>query len=157
MLRAVVRGKFRQLVATDTGQAPEVCLYNCAVDQEPRRRGDKVYVSLDAGDAVGDIEMLKTIDDFICRTAKPAFSPVATLPLLVVKVQPATKYEDELGHPSVSWPMRRGQAVDVVLRPGAFGDFGYCLLLHRVKPHALAAPSPPVSPPVSRVPVSSSM
>lgn len=138
MLRTTLRGKFRQVVRARDGQPPDVALYNCSVDQEPRLRGDKTYVSLDAGDAVGDVDLLKTIDQHIYRAARPAFSPVATMPLLVVKVLATTRFEDEQGDQAGPWALRRGQAVDVVLRPGAFGEFGYCLLLQRVKPHALA-------------------
>lgn len=135
MLQTTVRGRLRQ-VARD-GAPVDVALYNCVVDQEPRQRGDKVYLSLDAGDAVGDTDLLRRVDEHIYRAARPAFSPVA-LPLLTVKVLATTRYEDEAGHAAPSWTPRRGQVVDVVLRPGAFGDFGYCLLLQRVKPHALA-------------------
>lgn len=138
MLRTTLRGKFRQVVRAQDGQPPEVALYNCLVDQEPRLRGDKTYLSLDAGDAVGDVDLLNTIDQHICRAAKPAYSPVAAMPLLVVKVLASTRFEDEEGNPAPSWALTRHQAVDVVLRPGAFGDFGYCLLLQRVKPHARA-------------------
>lgn len=138
MLRTTSRGTFRQVVRAQDGQPPEVALYNCAVDQEARERGGKTYVSLDAGDAVGDLDLLKTIDQHIDRAARPAYSPVAAMPLLVVKVLATTRFEDEEGRQAPAWPLRRGQAVDVVLRPGAFGEFGYCLLLHRVKPHARA-------------------
>ena len=138
MLRTTVRGRYRQVVRAQGGQPPDVALYNCSVDQEPRDKGGKLYVSLDAGDAAGDVELLKAIDEHIHRAARPAYSPVATMPLLVVKVLAATRFEDEAGDPVPAWPLRRGQAVDVVLRPGAFGEFGYCLLLQRVKPHARA-------------------
>lgn len=136
--RAVQRGRYRQVVHADSGQPVDVALYRCTVDAAPRERGGKMYASLDVADAVGDGDTLTQVDDYICRVARPAYSPVASRPLLVVKLYPLTRFEDEAGRPvAAGWPIQRGQVVDVVLRPGAFGDFGYCLLLHRIKPHEL--------------------
>lgn len=136
--RAVQRGRYRQLVHAGSGRPVDVALYGCTVDAAPRERGGKLFVSLDIGDAAGDGDVLKRADDYIQRVARPAYSPVASAPLLLVKMYPLTRFEDEAGVPvAARWPVERGQAVDVVLRPGAFGDFGYCLLLQRIKPHAL--------------------
>lgn len=135
--RATVRGRFRQIVHAD-GQAVEAALYRCAIDEAPYERNGKTYLALDVADAVGDMALLRECDDFICSQARPAYSPVAAAPLLVVKVLPTTRYEDDVGRPAAPWTPRRGQEVDVVLRPGAFGDFGYCLLLQRIKPHGAA-------------------
>jgi hypothetical protein len=139
-LRAVTRGRFRQLVSAATGATPSVALYNCTVDEPPYERGGKTYVSLDIEDAVGDVDLLREIDAFVDSAAKPAFSPLATASLLIVKV-PAhgVRYDAEDGSRDLdgAFQLRRGQAVDVVVRPGAFGAFGYCFLLQRVKPHAV--------------------
>lgn len=113
-----------------------MALYNCVIDDEPRQRGGKTYVSLDIAEAVGDTDVLRACDQFIWSQARPAYSPAASAPLIVAKVLGTTRYENDLGNPAAAWPLRRGQTVDVVLRPGAFGDFGYCLLLHRIKPRA---------------------
>lgn len=136
MFQTVVRGRYRQLARAQGGGPVDVALYRCTVDEPPYTRGDKTYVSLDVGDALGDTDLLRACDDFIWAQARPAYSPVAAMPLLVVKVPPGVAYEDEIGHPAAPWTMTRGQVVDVVVRPGAFGDFGYCLLLQRIKPSA---------------------
>lgn len=135
--RATTRGRYRQVVNAADGRAPEAALFRCTVDEAPYERGGKTYLPLDVGDAAGDMDVLRAVDAFIASQARPAYSPVASAPLLVVKVLATTRYDDEVGNPAaVPWTPRRGQEVDVLLRPGAFGDFGYCLLLRRIKPHA---------------------
>ena len=136
MFRSTTRGRFRQVVLAADGRPLDAALYRCAVDEAPYERGGKTYLALDVGDAGGDMDLLRACDDFICAQARPAYSPVASAPLLVVKVLATTRYEDAAGAASPPWTPRRCQEVDVVLRPGAFGDFGYCLLLGRIKPHA---------------------
>lgn len=134
MFKAVSRGKFRQVALRD-GRPAEATLYNCMVDKAPYQRGTKTYAVLDLSDAIGDLDVLRRIDEFIDATAKPEFSPLS-FPLAVIKLA-STAYADADGLPCEPFFLKRGDAVDVVLRPGAFGTFGYCLLLHRVKPHAV--------------------
>ena len=133
MLRAVSRGKFRQ-VALRNGGHVDATIYNCVVDKAPYQRGTKTYVVFDLSDAVGDLDLLRHVDDFIRTQATPDYSPLS-LPLLVAKMVNTT-YADADGLPCEPFFLNRGDAVDVVLRPGAFGQFGYCMLLQRVKPHA---------------------
>jgi hypothetical protein len=134
--KAVTRGRFRQLVAATTGDPVDVTLYNCVVDKAPHARGGKTYLALDIGDAVGDVDLLRSADAFIHGLARPAFSPLVE-PLLIVKMPEGMSYELEDGSRSLegAYPLARGRAIDVVLRHGAFGDFGYCVLVRRVKPH----------------------
>lgn len=140
-MRAVARGRFRQLVGADGG-AVVLKLYGCIVDAEPYVRGGKTYMTLDVGDALGDTDLLRQVDELIYRQARPAFTPVQT-PLLYVKLPPGVHYETADGGPAFEAPnLRRGDVVDVCLQPGAFGPFGYCLLLRRLKPHA-ARGAPP--------------
>lgn len=141
-MQAVARGRFRQLVGPDGGPVV-VKLYGCVVDAEPYVRRGKTYMTLDAGDAVGDTELLRAADDLIFRQARPAFTPVQT-PLLYVKLPPDARHETADGDPAPDpLDLRRGDAVDVCLQPGAFGAFGYCLLLRRVKPHRAARGATP--------------
>lgn len=138
MMRVVTRGRFRQLVGQDGGPVV-VKLYGCAVDAEPYARAGKTYMTLDVGDAVGDLDVLRAVDDLIFRQARPAFTPVQT-PLLYVKLPPGVAWETVEGGPAHEAPtLRRGDLVDVCLHPGAFGAFGYCLLAQRVKPSARGA------------------
>ena len=138
-LRAVVRGKFRQLT-TAGGGAVEATLYNCVVEKPPFDRGGKSYATLDLSDAVGDVDAVRKVDAFIRGAAHPAYSPFqASGPreTLVIKV-PRTGVAWELADGATSldgpYELHEGQRVDVVLAAGAFGGFGYCWLLRRIKP-----------------------
>lgn len=134
MFRSVARGKFRQLVRSD-GRQVDVALYRCVVDKPPYVRGGKTYVALDLIDAMGDMDVLRRVDEYIEKTAFPEFSPFRP-PLLIVKIPTSVTYQDVAGkHATTPFLMKQGDEIDVVVRPGAFGSFGYCWLLTRVKPH----------------------
>lgn len=133
-MQAVTRGKLRQ-IATAGGDPVDVTLYACVVTRAPYVKGGKTYAGLDASAAAGDLDLLRRVDEFVRRQANPAFSPVAPGGKLVVKLAPGLRYENGDGDAALPWNVTEGAVVDVVLRPGAFGDFGYCLLLRRVKPH----------------------
>ena len=133
--RAVSRGTFRQLALPD-GSPVEIKLFGCMVDREPYVRNDKTYVALDLIDAVGDLDVLRAVDEFIEHAARPEFSPYRP-PLVIAKMPANVEYATATGEPGSRFDLRRGELVDVLLRPGAFGSFGYCLLVSRVKPHAL--------------------
>lgn len=133
MLRAVTRGKFRQ-VTTSSGDPVSVKLYRCAVDEPPHDRNGKRYVALDVTEALGDLDLLRKVDAFIDAAAKPDFTPLLG-PVVIVKMPLNATYETEDGDPGPAFMLQRGDAVDVELCPGAFGSFGYCWLMRRVKPH----------------------
>lgn len=140
-LRAAKRGRLHQVVAAaaDGSQAPvQVALYGCVVMTPPHAagRGNKTYMTLRLDDATGDLDRLRQVDDFVARRAAPDFSPLmAGGTRLVVKVPAAgVGYECERGDPTGPWTPGAEDVVDVVLAPGAFGAFGYCWLLRRIKP-----------------------
>lgn len=134
--RAVTRGTFRQVVNASDGTPVDLKLFRCVVDKAPYVRGAKTYVALDLIDALGDLDVLRALDEFIERSVTPEFSPLRP-PLVIVKVPRDVSYEDAEGAPGPPLDLKRGDEIDVMLRPGAFGAFGYCLLLTRVKPHAV--------------------
>jgi len=137
-LRTVSRGKLRQL-ATAGGGPVEARLYACRVAKAPYDKNGKTYLVLDLAAALGDLDVLRAVDDHVRRVAGARFSPLLDGGAqLVVKVPPggAVKYENDDGNPAAAWRIEDDAYVDAVVRPGAFGDFGYCWLLHRVKPHA---------------------
>ena len=149
---AVQRGKFRQLARADTRDPVETALYALRVERvsvtnapasgKPAKTTDtaKTYVTVDASDALGDLRVLRDADAFIRRAANPRFSPLVSGPptKLTLKVVPGTTYMDDIGHPAPPFVPAVGDLVDAVIRPGAFGDFGYCLLVQKLKPHSTA-------------------
>lgn len=132
-LRSVTRGKFRQLVTSDGGPVL-VKLYRCTVDKAPYAKNSKTYVTFDITEALGNTDILQKVDAFITVEARPAFTPLWG-PLVVVKMPLTATYENEQGDPTQPFFLNRGDVVDIELSPGAFGKFGYCWLLKRVKPH----------------------
>lgn len=137
-LRAVVRGKFRQVVDAATGETPQVRLYRARVAKTVE--ADKPYVTLDLGileTARSDAAKLADVDAFIRKLANPRFSPLLSPEAVIVKMPPkGVRWENENGDPALPWPLEAHAVVDVILKPGAFGEFGYCWLVHRVKPHS---------------------
>ena len=123
----------RQIV-TARGDPVDIKLYAVTVAKVPYPRNGKTYVGLDVGSALGDVDVLSAVDEFVAKAARPTFSPVQGARVLAKMVH--TKYETDAGAPGFEFPLQEGMLLDVVLRPGAFGEFGYCLLVHRVKPHA---------------------
>lgn len=136
-LRAVARGKLRQLT-TAGGEPVDVKLYACRVVKEPYDRNGKTYLGLDLSATLGDLDALRQVDDFVAKHASNGYSPLMPGGNLVVKLTASTKYENSDGNPAARWSIAPDAYVDLVLRPGAFGDFGYCWLVHRIKPHVTA-------------------
>ena len=141
---AVKRGKFRQL-ATEANAPVDAHLYALRVTRVSESDG-KTYVVADASDALGDVEVILGADAFIRRAANPRFSPVgrgdgtdAGTLSLTLKLLATTKYADDIGHPAPPFVPAVGDLVDAAVRPGAFGDFGYCILVQALKPHAAKA------------------
>lgn len=136
-LKAVSRGKFRQVVDAQTDETPEIKLYRARIAKTVA--ADKPYLTLDLGileTPRSNVQKLMDVDAFIGRLASPRFSPLAA-ETVIVKVPPkGVRWENENGDPALPWPVELGAVVDVILKPGAFGEFGYCWLLHRIKPHS---------------------
>lgn len=134
MFREVTRGRLKQL-ETSGGQPVEAKLFGCAVVRPPYERGGKTYMELDLSRAVGDVDVVRKIDEHVRRSANPSFSPLRD-PRLIVKVPRGAKYETVRGEPGYAFAIAESDLIDVVASPGAFGPFGYCMLARRLKPHA---------------------
>lgn len=132
-LQSVTRGKFRQLVTSD-GLPVVATLYACVVDKAPYLKNGKTYVCLDTSGAVGDLDLVRKVDAFVDSQAKPDFSPVWGS-RLVVKMPATLTYATDNGEAGPPFVMNAADVVDVEVTPGAFGKFGYCWLMRRVKPH----------------------
>lgn len=132
--KTVSRGKLSQLT-TSSGEPVDMRIYGCVVTKGPYVRNNKRYMRLNLDGAVGDTDVLKAVDDHVRKVAASAFSPVGDD--VIVKMA-RTAYETEDANPGFRFEPEPGLVVDVELRPGAFGKFGYCLLLRRIKPHALS-------------------
>lgn len=130
MLEAVLRGKFHQFKVPVT-----VKLFDCRV---VRLKGS-TYLVLDASMADDDAkaELLRA-HDFIQRHSSPEFSPLKyaresdAWDAVVVKMARDVSWETPKG-PTDPWKLSPGDAVDVVVSPGAFGKFGWCLNVKRIK------------------------
>jgi hypothetical protein len=136
-LKAVQRGKFRQLVDAQTGETPQVKLYRARVTKTVA--ADKPYITLDLGmleDQRSDAAGLADVDAFIHKLAEPRFSPLSAKTVIVKMPPKDVRWENENGDPALPWPVELHAVVDVILKPGAFGEFGYCWLVHRIKPHS---------------------
>ena len=129
----MTRGKFRQVTASDGGPV-SVRLYACTIDKAPYARHGKTYVCLDVSRAVGDLDLLHKVDAFVESQAHPDFSPVSGT-RVIAKMPAGVTYETEDGDPGPRLSLTETDVVDVELVPGAFGKFGYCWLVRRVKPH----------------------
>lgn len=136
--RIVARGgTFRQLAVPGTGgTCPEATLFCCRVVKGQYEKNGKTYAVLSLESAAGDVDMVARIDRFILKHAKPAYTPLAGH-MLTVKLPGDLKYADEASDPCPPWTLEQDAYVDVVVRPGAFGDFGYCFLIQRIKPHKI--------------------
>lgn len=132
-MNVVTRGRYQHLVHSRDRSPIAVRLYNCEVTRAPYAKNGKTYAELDVGSAAGDVDVLRQVDDRIHRACSPAFTPVMGR-RLIVKIPKTLVYEDAAGDTTDAWPIERGAVIDVVLTPGAFGQFGWCLLAQRVKP-----------------------
>lgn len=146
-MQVVRRGKFSTLVNRD-GSPVTAELYKCVLSNDPHpARGDtsgKTYATLDLTFARGaGIGVLQNVSTRITREAAPEFSPLRPDKTLVVKFPAAAgrvRHETREGAADAPFVPVAGQAVDVVLRLGAFGSFGYCWLVSRIKPHEADEP-----------------
>jgi hypothetical protein len=132
---SVTRGRFRQVVDAGSRQPVDIVLYGCKVTKAPHTANGKTYVWLDVAECVGDVQRLRDVDVFIKREASPRFSPV-TERMVIAKLTRATQYATDDGAAAWKIDAALGDLVDVVLQPGAFGGFGYCMLVNKLKPHA---------------------
>lgn len=136
MFDIVVRGKLRRLVRR--GRDVDMALYACRVERPPFVKHGKTYMELDLSAAAGDLDGLRAADTAIRAAVNPSFSPVrAETRGVIVKLLKTTSYETDQGNPGPAFVPAQNDLVDVVLTPGAFGQFGYCVLVKRMKPHAL--------------------
>ncbi len=117
-MKAVKRGRYEQLVIDG---APVVArVVGCVVTKITESNG-KRYATLDMSSATGDRQLLLDVDAFINARARPRFSPMR---LAWTQVTTKVVTDDDVSG-----------VVDVELTPGAFGSFGWCLLLTRAQVH----------------------
>ena len=146
-MQVVRRGKFNTLVNRD-GTPVTAELYKCVLVNDPHpARGDaasgKTYATLDLTFARGSgMGVLQNVSTRITKEAAPEFSPLRPDKTLVVKFPGGggVRHETREGAADAPFAPVAGQAVDVVLRLGAFGSFGYCWLVSRIKPHDATEP-----------------
>lgn len=117
-MKVVKRGRYEQL-ANDDGAPVVARLAGCVVTGVTESHG-KRYATLDMSSATGDRQALLDVDAFINARARPRFSPMR---LAWSRVTVKIVVDDDVA---------TGDVVDVDLSPGAFGSFGWCLLLRRV-------------------------
>ncbi|AGE58540.1 hypothetical protein PBCVNY2B_863L [Paramecium bursaria Chlorella virus NY2B] len=124
-LRSVRRGKFEQLRYEN--QPIELLFENCYII---RGIYDN-YVRLDLSKSSGDRSALLKIHEYIKNAANPNFSPL--------KYAAENKSWDDVvcKISNANWEpyekyLNKGDKVDVVLSPGSFGSFGWCLNIKQV-------------------------
>lgn len=117
------RGKFRELRLRECGGRVAVRARGCRVVWEPHHvgGGGALYATLDLTADERALAVLRLADDEIRRLAGPRFTPLRDAGRAVV-VKLAR---------GLAWP-GAADRVDVVLAPGPFGAFGYCLTVETV-------------------------
>lgn len=131
-IRSIVRGRYHHVVRSPN-QPILARVYGCTVDKAPYTKNGKTYVSFDTTHAVGDLGTIRDVDNFVYRQARISFSPVWTgCGLLIVKIPPTARFLSAAGSVSL-FELHRGDVVDIEVEPGAYGSFGYCWLLRRIK------------------------
>jgi hypothetical protein len=115
-------GKYKSLVLGN-GAPLEFALSGCVVTRPPYLANSKWYARFDVSGAEGR-DVLSTVESEIFRLAKPRYSPARFMANVVTKLD-----LDSVEFPGELVP---GQAVDLVVAPGPFGDFGWCLNVRRV-------------------------
>jgi hypothetical protein len=146
-MRAVRRGMFQTLTLADGMTPVRAEVYACTVMRQTTN-GRHRFLTLDMSDAHGDgIDVMRRVDARIRHEAGPRFSPLHDGGddfTAIVKLNDAeVRFETWDGGFAVPFDLNEGMCVDVALKLGAFGPFGYCWLLERVKPHD--GREPPVS------------
>lgn len=106
------------------GVPVEIALSGCVITRAPYQAGGKWYARFDATAAAGRDE-LRAVDAQIQRLAAPRYSPVRFVGNVVAKIQSLQAME----FPGDIVP---GQVVDLVVSPGPFGAFGWCLNVKRI-------------------------
>jgi hypothetical protein len=119
MFASAPRGKFRELRLRDGGGRVAVRVRGCRVVWAPSARGG--FATLDCSADARGLAVLRLADDEIRRLASPRFTPLRESGRAVV-VKLAR---------GLAWPAD-AERVDVVLAPGPFGAFGYCLTVDSV-------------------------
>ncbi len=130
MFKIVKRGKFFQLQAPGGGPV-EVKLFGCVVVAPTYGSGGKQYARFDLTQALGR-EHLTSVAEFIKQAAAPRFSPLRFGFKSVVVKMGGAKWETAEAA-TFEFPLEPGQRVDLVVGPGAFGDFGWCIVVKRIK------------------------
>jgi hypothetical protein len=134
-MRVQRRGKFLTLT-TSSGQSVRAELYRCVILREPHVSNGKTYATLDLTHAHGPgLAVLTNVDTIIRKHSAPEFSPLMTPQKLVVKLpDQGVHYETHDGNAGYAFELRQGRSVDVMLKLGSFGSFGYCWIVERIKP-----------------------
>lgn len=131
-LVAKQRGKFQQLERD--GGPVDIKVFSCKVVAAPYEVEGKRYARLDMTRIdPAERHLLANVESTIRRLASPRFSPLRDgLGSVVVKIPADASWEDARGDVG-EFSLAAGDWVDVVVSPGAFGVFGWTLLVKRLK------------------------
>lgn len=129
-ITVVKRGRFHQITFADKSKVV-AHLTGCVVRKAFTSSDGKKYVKLDMTGAIGDKQLLLAVEERIKEVANPKFSPLRFAWEDVTAKLFGTKWELD-GQPAAEWELREGDVVDMSLSPGAFGPFGWCLLVARI-------------------------
>ena len=124
-LRSVRRGKFEQLRYENN--PIELLFENCLI---VRGIYDN-YVRLDVSISSGDRGALIKIHDYIKNAVNPNFSPIKYAAENKSWDDVVCKISNAQWEPFEKY-LNKGDKVDVVLSPGSFGKFGWCLNVKKI-------------------------
>lgn len=151
LAKIVRRGKFYQFAS-----APHVKVFGAVVVKDMYESAGKRYLKVNLQECTRQSYVrheLTNIDRAIDKAVNPRFSPVRYAEEhdwgeVVLKVLDSCSWEDAAGPAKPFWPVEH-DVVDVVVAPGAFGDFGWCLNVVKIKRSATTLKPPPSIPPGS--------
>lgn len=132
-IKTVRRGRYYQLAYEDDGKSVEATLTGDMTVKKAFATADgKRYLKLDLDRAIGDKKLLMDVQEHIERAVSPRYSPLRNAwSDVTVKLMGA--HHDEFAV---------GDVLDsLVVSPGAFETFGWCLLAKRTAKKSTVQPS----------------
>lgn len=130
-LVTVKRGRYDQVAFADKSKV-SAKLDGCVVKKAFVSNDGKRYAKFDMSRAIGDKQLLLGVQEHIKQAVNPRFSPLRFAWEDVTVKLMATKWE--IGdQPAAAWELREGDVVDLVVSPGAFASFGWCLIATHVR------------------------
>ena len=134
MFRVVRRGRFRTLFRDD---GPVEVRVAGEVATPPHEVGGKTYLTVTVIDADAAAALAEVDARVRAEAGGLAFSPLGH-GNLVVKVPRDVRWASADGEP---WDPREGARLELELRLGSFGGFGYCWLARRISRLPSSVPS----------------